>query len=308
MENKDLQVIYDELLSGFQNLRAEFVLAELFETSSISYEEIEIRNISTFSRSYRRDITDLQIDNFSSDITKLLFFIARNGLYDLLPQGLFHKQSRSTERLSFKEIRRKNKREDKEARKFFSPIENELFYQKVKIEEHERELLISFLTHKNDFLFDFWGVSRDIPEEFGQRLMKLLPFVTYIYGNIELTTLCLANVIDEKVQILKKYKTIKILNEKEEDQFNILGVDFILDSDSSTIACPVYEIHIGPVVKKDAYKFIQNGENQKIIHTFCDYFVPIEVEIEIHVNCAEEDRNFILDKEDNPRLGVTTTI
>jgi len=90
MGKEEAQDIYKELTDTYQNLKAEVFVTEILENSELDLADIDIFNQSTFSRSYRRDVIDFKIDSYSRDTDKLQFHIARNGLYDTLPEGLFH--------------------------------------------------------------------------------------------------------------------------------------------------------------------------------------------------------------------------
>ena len=59
---------------------------------------------------------------------KLEATLSRNGLYDALPQGIFHKSVGIDTKLSYSEIRQKNKKEEKDARGFFAPLELSLIH------------------------------------------------------------------------------------------------------------------------------------------------------------------------------------
>ena len=51
-----LENIYAELIAAYENLKAEVLVAEIQENSSVTTDDFIIANKSTFSRPYRRDI------------------------------------------------------------------------------------------------------------------------------------------------------------------------------------------------------------------------------------------------------------
>ncbi|PKV50737.1 hypothetical protein ATE84_2803 [Aquimarina sp. MAR_2010_214] len=304
MQDTEIQKIYKELMSAYKNLKAEVFVAEILESSGIKFSDIDILNKSTFSRSYRRDVIDFTLDTYSGTKDKLQFNLARNGIYDLLPEGIFHEQVK-TSQSSYKQIRQKHKQEEKDARFFFAPIENELFVQKVRVEQNERNLLDEFVNLKNSFLLDFWGLDDEIPEEYCMKLLKLLPFAYKISGDPELTALSLEKILEEKVSIKK---TFEPYHSNEANSNNKLGLDFVLALNDSHVSYPVFEIKIDQVSRKNMSKFLQNGEAIKIISTFCDYFIPIEIETKLMITYSEKESVFVLDESDSPRLGLTTMI
>ena len=270
MSNKKIPEVYRELITAYQNLKAEVLVTEILENSTTELIDIDIFNQSTFSRSYRRDVIGFKIDSYSGKTDKLQFNIARNGLYDTLPEGLFHDPVTSKDNLSYVELHQKHKKEEKDARSFFSPLENEFFTQRVAIERNERELINEFTNLKTDFLLKFWKLDPEIPIEYSIKLLQLLPYAHKISGEIELTALSLEKILDEKVSILKKYKTI---NENINNQStNKLGVDLVLEVTETVISYPYWEIIIEPLDEKYIDKYIANGIAKKIYMIDNQYF------------------------------------
>ncbi|WP_062061862.1 hypothetical protein [Aquimarina longa] len=308
MKEKEVQEVYDELIASYKNLKAEVFVCEVLEKSNLEFTDIDVFNKSTFTRSYRRDVISFIMDSYSESGDKLQLNLARNGLYDLLPEGIFHEpiKTKTNVALSYKHIRQKHKKEEKEARSFFTPIENELFVQKVRIEQNERVLIDEFTNLKNDFLLDFWGLDKEIPRDYNIKLLQLLPFAHKISGDTELMAIGLENIIEEQVKIKTTTKSYHDVDSAEgEDK---LGVDFVLELTETTVVYPMYKITIGPIERKNADKFLKNGITTKFISIFCDYFVPIEIDAEINIVYLEEESEFVLDAINSPRMGLTTTI
>ncbi|WP_378175722.1 hypothetical protein [Aquimarina sp. SS2-1] len=307
MSNNQVQEVYQELISTYQNLKAEIFVTEILENSDLDLTDIDIFNQSTFSRSYRRDVIDFKVDSYSRNTDKLQFNLARNGLYDTLPEGLFHEPVKAKSSISFTELHQKQKKQEKEARTFFAPLENEFFAQKVNIEKNERKLINEFTNLKTDFLLKFWNLDPEIPSEYSIKLLQLLPYVHKISGEIELTALSLEKIINEKVTINKKYHTINenINNRSNQQQ---LGVDLVLELKETVISYPCWEITIGPVTEKNIDKYIVSGATKKFITIFCDYFIPMEIDTKINVTYETKEETFVLHETNSPRMGLTTLI
>ncbi|SEK24500.1 hypothetical protein SAMN04487910_0062 [Aquimarina amphilecti] len=307
MKNKEIQDIYQELTTTYQNLKAEIFVTEILENSSVNLTDIDVFNNSTFSRSYRRDVINFKIDSYSGNTDKLQFNVARNGLYDTLPEGLFHEPVKAKSNISFTELHQTQKKQEKDARSFFSPLENEFFTQRVNIEKNERKLINEFANLKTDFLLKFWNLDPEIPSDYSIKLLQLLPYVHKISGEIELTALSLEKIIGEKVSIEKKYKTLddNISDTSKEHQ---LGVDLVLELKETVISYPCWEITIGPVDQKNIDKYIVSGATKKFITIFCDYFIPMEIDTKINVTYSSKEETFVLNETNGPRMGLTTMI
>ncbi len=307
MSNKEVRNVYEELTTTYQNLKAEIFVTEILENSNLDLTNIDVFNQSTFSRSYRRDVIDFKVDSYSRDTDKLQFNLARNGLYDTLPEGLFHEPVKSKGDISYTELHQKQKKQEKDARSFFSPLENEFFTQKVTIERNERKLINEFANLKTDFLLKFWKLDSSIPSEYSIKLLQLLPYVHKISGDAELTALCLEKIIGEKVSIAKKYRTVgENINDLSTEQQ--LGVDMVLELKETVISYPYWELTVGPVNQKNIDKYIVNGATKKFITIFCDYFIPMEIDTEINVTYSSKEETFLLNETNSPRMGLTTMI
>ncbi|WP_025739941.1 hypothetical protein [Aquimarina pacifica] len=306
MKNEEVQKIYNELISTYKNLKAEVFVTEILENSNLDFEDIDIYNKSTFSRSFRRDVINFSVDSYSNKEDKLQFNLARNGMYDSLPEGVFHEPIKSKSQLSYKEIRQKNRKEEKSARSFFSPIENEFFVQKVKIEKNERVLIDKFTNLKNNFLLDFWGLNKNMPEEYNVKLLQLLPFAQTIAGNEKLIAISLEKILGEKVTIKRTVR--KQVKHTEEISDNRLGVDLVLALNETQFSYPVFDITVGPIKAKNTDKFLENGVAKQFISIFCDYFIPVEIDTKLNVTYSKEESAFVLNETNHPRVGLTTTI
>ena len=127
---KDLEAIYEELISVFHDIRAEVIVSEILESSEAELSDFTIHNSSNFKRPFRRDILDHKNSLSSINDYTLNLNLTRNGIYDSLPEGVFHDSSSAAFKgLSYQKKREKQKNEEKEARKFFQPIEDFLIFR-----------------------------------------------------------------------------------------------------------------------------------------------------------------------------------
>ncbi|MDO6597321.1 hypothetical protein Q4512_10390 [Oceanihabitans sp. 2_MG-2023] len=304
MNTDELEQIFEELISVYQNLKAEVIVAELNKNTAIHKDDIIINNKSTFKRSHRRDILDVgTID----ENNKLHLNLSRNGLYDHLPEGLFHTKDTSKGTLGYSELRKNYKQEESKARHFFSPLENEFFNQKLKIETKEQDLLNNFLNLDDEFLINFWKVDSSIPKKYLLKLLKLLPYSYKIAGDIKLTSLCLENIINKKVTIKKVFNPKEINNRKLNNTDNYLGTNFTLTNTYDSILQPVYQVEIGPILEDKIEDYLEKDGFSKFLNVFYDYFFPMEVEIKTSFKVNLKD-GFLLSKEKEPIIGLTTLI
>lgn len=303
MTTAELENILEELISVYENVKAEVIISELQKNSNITNDDIVVKNKSTFRRSHRRDI--LNVGDIEDGLLNLN--LSRNGLYDQLPEGLFHSKDTTKGKIAYPQLRKTYKKEEKEARHFFSPLENEFFNQKLNIENKEQDLLKEFLNLDDNFLINFWKVDQSIPKKYLLKLLKLLPYAYKITGNLELTKLCLESIINKKVTITKTYNPNATNYRNLITDGNYLGINFTLTNDYDIISQPLYEVEIGPIQEDNIEDYIKKDGVLKFINLFYDYFFPLEVDIKTTFNVNHTD-GFLLNKEKEPIIGLSTVI
>ena len=89
MQEKLLNKIVKELASVYENIKAESIVLELQNNSSIANDFL-VENKSSFKRGYRRDV----LKSKKKD-SKLLLELSRDGVYDALPECVFHEDNKN---------------------------------------------------------------------------------------------------------------------------------------------------------------------------------------------------------------------
>lgn len=297
--------IFNELSSEFKNLRAEVLITEIQENTNFLEESLVVKNESSFSRSYRRDLINIK---YNTDKDWLEFKLSRDGLYDSLPEGLFH-STRNQKNATYASIRKKFKQEERDARLFFTPLENEFFYQKKEIEKNERKLLYELSNLKDDFLVDFWNLNKNIPKEYALKLIKLLPYSHKISGDFELTRLSLEQILGVKVSFKKKLKNNLISQDKAPNKniSNKLGVNMVLNSNEKQVFYPYLEAKIGPINSNYIDEYLTKKGILEFIDTFFNYFMPFEIEV-ITKLIVENKEGFELNNTNLPVMGISTKL
>lgn len=304
MKPTDLEEIFKNLLKVYGKVRAEVLIAEIQDNSDFTDDDFLIANQSTFSRAYSRDIIDT---NSRINKDKLTLNLSRNGLYDILPEGLFHTQNVSKDINSYLASRKTVKEEEQAARQLFAPLENEFFYQKLNIERYERKLLDEFSNLDDNFLLDFWKIDEKIPEDYIFKLIRLLPHSSKIVGDFELTRLSLQKALSQKVKL--KRKNIIVNNEFDSNDIigTQLGVDTVLESTKNQVLIPALEFTIGPIGIDEIDKYLNETEIMRFIEAFYSYFIPMEMEVitKLFVN---KNCEFLLGDTNSTILGVSTQL
>ncbi len=294
------------------DLRVETILACLFEEEDLTSDKLLISKESQFKRSYSKDVLKSEIVDFDYDTNQLLrVSISRDGIYDVLPEAYFHYPKYNKPKKSIEEMTgeyRKQKQEEEEARKFFLPFENELFYHALKTERLEKDFFLELNGSKPfDFFYDFWGIDRSLPSLLIAKFIRLLPYAYKIVSNLPLTVDCLQYLLKEKVEVLE----IGYKEQSESEQTSTLGdsrLGLDLIAGSNYVDYSLYlEFKIGPLKSSLFSEYIHEGDYKRFLDIFFEYFLPMEIDYKVTLLLPEEVETFDFSKSE-PVLGVTTRI
>ncbi len=261
------------------NLKAEVVASILYENGLDPLKTFS-NYTSSFNRTYRNDIYSAQYDK-EKNILDLL--ISRNGLYDMLPEGLFHPEiienDTNTSVKNFTSSYKKQKKEENQARLFFKPFENHLFNFQVDIENKEKSLLNN--SHEfRQFFMQFWELESWITDEQFIFLLGVLPYTKQIKGNIKTICQILSHHLKKEITFKKTWIEINSTNDSLQDNL-ILGQNFVMGNTSDQL--PFVEFLIHDISDNEIESYSKGGYFYRFIKLFFEYFLPIELEYNLKV-------------------------
>ncbi len=312
------EITQDVNHSNFYNIRAEAVVAELIE-NGIELKDLLVIHKGNFKRQYSRDLAYLETFMLEKNAEGLGIYLNRDGLYDILPEGLFHDktglEAGQSKKLSGDSVILKQ--EEKSVRKFFLPFENEIFLQRVILELEERKILGRFSESIFNNLYpNLWKLHKSINREYINRMILMLHISHKIVGNYELTALCLQNILEEKVvaRLCRESEyNGRNLAHNESNSENILGasslgVNFVCGDLNDHFANSI-EFIIGPLRTTKAEDYLPDASVTRFLDCFYGYFVPAEMNIKTTIEVADEELNFTLkQKGEGSVLGYETAI
>jgi hypothetical protein len=130
------------LFNEYPDLKLEFILGELME-SGLDPDEVVINALGIFRRRYGKDIVAGEIREYRTNKRQYVNLdINRNGIYDLLPKGLFHQPQNRINNISpvqAIEEYKLQKQIEKDSRIFFLPFEQEFYRLLLLLEAEERK-------------------------------------------------------------------------------------------------------------------------------------------------------------------------
>jgi hypothetical protein len=299
------------------DLKAEVILADLIG-NGLEYNDFVMIPNGSFRRRYSHDIAyagPLKLQNGQEPVG---IYINRDAVYDILPEGFFHEKTESRGHGSANASKgsKKLKAEEKAARNFFLPFENELFWQRINLELEERNILFHFSENILEHITPgFWGFDTATDSTYLSRMVKFLHFSYKITGDVTLTGKCLGLILNEEVTASLVEKDMA-LKENKNGQRNsccslgstTLGAGFVC---GDTMDSTDYLLHfaIGPLKNSRVADYLEGGTIAGFIECFTGYFVPAELDVLSTVLAAPADFGFTLgDYENGSVLGYTSVI
>ncbi|WP_160716571.1 type VI secretion system baseplate subunit TssG [Chitinophaga solisilvae] len=266
------------------DIRAEVVVGELLD-NHVRLEEVVVELENVFARSFNRDILHAELDESQPYQPFVVLSLSRDGIYDRLPEGMFHdftqqekKGSGTTEMVA---RYKRQQQQELQARRFFQPLEHEFFLQRVFLEQREKHLLFDVFGKDADQLFHaFWNLPAGLPGQAAGRLVKLLPYMHRIAGNLSLVQLCLQMILEEPVQIAMDHTpqpvqaaTGTLLGEC------LLGVD-TMAGEVFYSDMPRIIVTIGPLQHQRIVSFLAWNPYGRLLETCYGYFFPADATVQ----------------------------
>ncbi len=314
MDNQLLIEVFQQELQRMKcDGRAETYFALAVE-QGLSPEDMLIGFDKLFFREYSKDILSTEIKEDMNKKALLQVHLTRCGIYDLLPEGLFFQPSASSGRelsaIDMAAEYQTNKKKEEAIRRFFLPLENDFFWQRIQIEQEESRLLEGLQAGMlNEYFAKFWGIPASIPRECVAPLLILLPHAYKIAGNLFLTGQCLQQLLQEEAVVRLMPAGASELPAGQSvplGEFR-LGVDMTCGGEFQE-DYPVLECVIGPLVGSRLQDYLAGGRRYSLLETFNRFFIPAGVDMKLTVVLPEERQHMVLRPGQEPLLGYSSVL
>lgn len=291
------------------DLRFEVIAAEMLEKqASGATANWLVRPRGTFRRGYSRDV--LALHRHAGFGGRICFDLSRAGLFDTLPELLFHLPDNGSRARDGDEMAvdvRRRRSEEEAARKFFLPLEQEFYRLRLLAELEERKSLLTGDDRQiNSVLIEFWSLDDCFDNRQKMLLLLLLPLANRIVNDFPLTAACLSLVTGEPVEIrFMPPKEVEVPEELwPELGVQQLGLDWTLGT-SFRAATQSLEVAVGPVSAAGLDAWLPGGESRRALYRLFDYFLPAEADASMTVSLRPEDEGFDLSQA---ALGYATVL
>lgn len=237
----------------------------------------------------------------------------REGLYDMLPEGLFHVTPirsaglNEVEMMADVQLRR---REEKDARRFFMPFESELNYMRVVLEWYENRL--DKRSHYNDLSLIFgveWQEIHLLDNDQRMVWMHLLPVIQHKRNDIVFLGAFLSVLFNLPVEVTRGAALSTMMPIGADSQLAMgggaLGSDSVIGN-SFEVEQDAITIHIGPAEGHKLVAFLPGNRHATLMDTVVSYLVPIETAVDVQLVISQENRTGSLSAGSaNTFLGYT---
>lgn len=269
--------------------RAEAICAGLVELG-VAPENIVVSPKGGFRKSFSNDVSEMVATE--TDCT-FEMVVNRDGVYDKLPEGLFH-QTRGNSRVrtvqDAVEEHKRFKEEERRARSFFAPLEQLLFRYQVLVETEEREALFHLQSGMRDHSwFRFWNFDETLPEEEAGRMLQLMPYIHFIKGDPAETAAALSHVLNKKVVLIEATRKSTISMQGPASLSGaVMGTNGALGHNTDELF-HYWIFTIEGRSNDEMQPFIRQSGKTTILQKFEDLFIPFEIDAQFEFEIQDEE-------------------
>lgn len=291
------------------DLKAELLFDALLKNKTDDL-DIVLKANGVFYRKFSKDTMSITTDVNDSDI--LHINTSRDGFYDILPESITHNYRNRDQRHDPSQEFKIRKREEKEARHFYNPLENELFRFRHQIERHESDFFSKLSTNGiADIIRMILGIEKNIPDVLTVKMFYALMKLKGNSGqNISDISKMLEKILGEEVSYTSKNIQLENGHDIEENSGEmIMGITTTLQSNQE-IFLKKYNFIVGPLKNPDNLPdYFDDHVLENFLTTFFNLFLPFQMQYSFEIQLNSEDELFAMDDTIyKSRLGISTVI
>lgn len=294
--------------------RAELVAAGLIENGCLSEKTHIVRRsmpeIAKDVDKIKKEYTDVGVDVDEY----LCIYANRSGIYDVLPEGVFH-QSASAKKQQGRDAIigeiAKQRKEEFFARKYFQPFEMALDKALVDARIYEQRYNKPHLYGYLSRIFDEqWEILKHLSVVQSLLFLRLVPIMTEAPGSLELTAKVIGILLNCPVSIRESKKSKHAMTSKKSVSLGNwkLGINSVTGKTVSGDNMDL-EISIGPVTPQEMKLFEYNANRDLILRCLIDMLFPFDRSIKVKYVVTETEKKFRLSGQGHKTyLGINTTL
>ncbi len=287
----NLSPLLEELLHPSSHLSEDIkaeTLIHLAQKAGLGAQDYRVIHDGAFKRPYSKDIAKISVELDGAEKEYLRVVLNRDGIYDALPEGLFHEvkglKSGFSASKEMRELHRKEKQRETGNRNFFAPFEQVFFEQRLELETLEMNELTKISEGLlQDYFEGFWRFQEGISEQLAAKLLYWVPHREALIHEPELGEQLLAAALGEPIRFVQKVVEDKPIScETVALGENRLGLDTLLDG-----TCTAYdlglEVEIGPLTCTEVTDYLEGGCFHPFLEKYFSLFLPVDVEVHTRI-------------------------
>lgn len=294
--------------------KAELVAASLVE-QGYDIDRIIITREGAARRGFAKDIESLSVQFSQHDLLDYLYIKAnKEGIYDILPEGLFHQSSYTKKNKDKEDVLddiKLHRQKEFFARMFFRPLEIEVDRMLIEANlfETRYDKKISNPNFVNIFL-PYWPVLKLLSRKqaiFFMHAISVLHKMRNRYHEIETS---MSSILDVPIKIKEIKMPAKEASRYFESKIGdaYLGTDWVL---GKCFDDGKYDLHItiGPISAKEMEFFLETATGNTIFDYLCKLFLPGDIFVEKEFKILPKDADFLLSNDERiTYLGINTFV
>ncbi len=297
------------------DLKAEVIAAELID-NNVQAEQIMIVMLGSMKRSFRKDV-DAVIDEISDYNRKEYTLITthKEGIYDMLPEGLFHSPTLPKTSITQRDIIESIKRhriEERNARRFFLPYEAGINHLRIQMALYESRL---DKGAQHDELLNvfkgYWEIFKYLDASQSNIFLQVLPLMHDIRDNYETAANIFEVLFSLPVNISGRRQGLLMPSNPIFSCLNDTALGINLTTGNGVFDAGEEEIvvTIGPIDNHQLQSFMSGTKNNKIMQLLCDYLLPVHLDVITNFELTSVDKTTRLSdytNDHNATLGLST--
>lgn len=311
---KDIDRIDGYSYNGLNtDYRAEAVALNLMSF----YEEINqlfLERLGGSKRSFHKDIESLYVELFDLGENVPTLKVHREGIYDYLPEGLFHPPTLGLFYGGVDNIVAEIRHQqiiEKDARNLFKPFEIEAFYFQLSVLMQESGYDISYNSNLLiDVLDEIFPLLDKIEKKAARIFVFLLPFFHSVRGNKKWFEKCLSAFLQIPVYVAflpNKVEATEMDSNSLTLSNVLLGQSFVL-SGSHCDGERNWGVFYGSIPYRELNLYMPDSNLRILLRVLYDFCLPVTVKVKEFFITERQNKSFtITDTDENVnRLGYST--
>lgn len=302
---------YNQLKTDF---RSEAVAANILRFYD-HQAQIVLQKIGLNDRARVKDIKTIKKTFEHDGEETLIIETFREGIYDYLPEGIFHPPSLGVPGTNVdsavREIQRQRRVED-EARRFFQPFEQEFFYTHISALLKEAEFDADSDTDALlEFASELWPILKKLEPASAKVLVNILPFIHEVRGNKNWLERFLSAFLEVPVEIV--FVPNQLGAGDDEESITALGEArlgiTLIPTGPHTDGNRNWQIRIGTIPYEELARYVPGSSFRELLAELYEFFVPLSAAVEEHFITQKQQDSFVIStKAETSRLGYATFI